>query len=91
MLPLLRNTRCPLWNKWGFSTSRTFFIYPFVVKYIFGLEATSRVEKSNILLREKKYYYSRKQVRGCDTFAFLVSYGIGNFYVRNFPDKWEYA
>ena len=68
-----------------------FFTYPFVVKYIFGLEATSRVEKSNILLRGKKYYYSRKKVRGCDTFAFLVSYGIGNFYVRNFPDKWEYA
>ena len=59
-----------------FSTGRTFFTYPFVVKYIFGLEATSRVEKSNILLRGKKYYYSRKKVRRCDTFAFLVSYGI---------------
>jgi hypothetical protein len=70
-----------------FSIGRTFFTYVFVVKYIFALEATSRVEKSNILLRGKKYYYSRKNVRGCGTFAFLISYGIENFYVRNFPDK----
>ena len=41
-----------------------FFTYPFVVKYVFGLETTSRVEKSNILLRGKKYYHSRKNVRG---------------------------
>ena len=45
-----------------FPTGRTFFTYPFVVKYIFGLEATSRVGKSNILLRGKKYYYSRKKL-----------------------------
>ena len=56
-----------------FPTGRTFFTYPFVVKYIFGLEATSRVEKSNILLRGKKYYHSRKNVRGCDTFALSSS------------------
>ena len=62
-----------------FPTGRTFFTYPFVVKYVFGLETTSRVEKSNILLRGKKYYYSRKKVRRCDTFAFLVSYEIGDF------------
>ena len=63
MLPLLRNTRCPLWNKWGFFLQvEHFFTYPFVVKYIFGLEATSRVGKSNILLRGKKYYYSRKKL-----------------------------
>jgi hypothetical protein len=81
-----------LWSKWVFFVQVEHFFYlPFVVKYIFGLEATSRVEKSNILLRGKKYYYSRKNVRGCDTFAFLVSYGIGNFCERNFLDKWEYV
>jgi hypothetical protein len=41
-----------------------FFTYPFVVKYVFGLETTSRVEKALLLLRGKKYYHTRKNVRG---------------------------
>jgi hypothetical protein len=64
MLPLLHDTSCPLWNKWYFSTGRTFFIYPFVVKYIFRLETTSKVGKCNILLRGKKCYHSRKMLGG---------------------------
>jgi len=41
-----------------------FFTYPFVVKYVFGLETTSRIEKALLLLRGKKYYHTRKNIRG---------------------------
>jgi hypothetical protein len=34
------------------------------LKYVFGLETTSRVEKSLLLLRGKKYINTRKNVRG---------------------------